>query len=138
MAISVDVAKDPAGIKPKFIGNFTKRQVICFGSAALIGVPLYLLTKGTLGTEVSALLMVTVMLPFFFFAMYEKDGMPAEKYLGQMIRMKYLRPGIRRYLSENRFEREKRRQQMEMEVMALEEKQRRWKKAKHRGSQKKK
>ncbi|MCR4597823.1 MAG: conjugal transfer protein TraE [Acetatifactor sp.] len=29
--------------------------------------------------------------------MYEKEGLPAEKYLMQMIRMKYLRPGIRKY-----------------------------------------
>ncbi len=132
MAISVDVAKDPAGVKSKFIGNFTKRQVVCFGLAALIGVPLYLISKGTLGTEVSALLMVFVMLPFFFFAMFEKEGMPAEKYLLQIIRMRYLRPGIRKYKSENRFERERMRKEMEMEVMALEEKQRRWKEKKHR------
>ena len=138
MAISVDVAKDPAGVKSKFIGNFTKRQVVCFGLAALIGVPLYLISKGTLGTEVSALLMVFVMLPFFFFAMFEKEGMPAEKYLMQVIRMKYLRPGIRRYKAENRFERERLRQEMEMEVMALEEKQRRWKEKKHRGVKAKK
>ena len=42
MAIAVDVAKDPKAIKSKFIGNFTKRQVICFGAAAVVGIPFYL------------------------------------------------------------------------------------------------
>ena len=79
MAVTVEVAKDPAKIKSKLIGNFTKRQVICFGTAGAIGIPLYLITKGTLGTEASALIMVAVMLPFFFFAMYEKEGLPAEE-----------------------------------------------------------
>ena len=48
MAIAVDVAKDPKAIKSKFIGNFTKRQVICFGAAAVVGVPFYLLTRNIL------------------------------------------------------------------------------------------
>ena len=41
MAIAVDVAKDPKAIKSKFIGNFTKRQVICFGAAAVVGIPFH-------------------------------------------------------------------------------------------------
>ena len=72
MAIAVDVAKDPKAIKSKFIGNFTKRQVICFGAAAVVGVPFYLLTRKVIGTDVAALMMVAVMLPFFFIAMYEE------------------------------------------------------------------
>ena len=104
MAIAVDVAKDPKAIKSKFIGNFTKRQVICFGAAAVVGIPFYLLTRKVIGTDVAALMMVAVMLPFFFIAMYEKDGVPAEQYLKQVIEMKFIRPGIRRYKVENLYE----------------------------------
>ena len=107
MAIAVDVAKDPKAIKSKFIGNFTKRQVICFGAAALM--------------------MVAVMLPFFFIAMYEKDGVPAEQYLKQVIEMKFIRPGIRRYKVENLYEQLRERESMEKEVEALECKQKKWK-----------
>ena len=96
MAIAVDVPKDLSGIKTKVALNLTKRQLVCFGSAAVTGVPLYLLTKGATGTEAAALLMITVMLPFFIFAMYEKDGMYAEEILKLMVRQKYLVPGIRR------------------------------------------
>ena len=122
MAIAVDVAKDPQAVKKKFIGNFTKRQVICFGAAAVVGIPFYLLTRKVTGTDVAALLMVAVMLPFFFIAMYEKDGMPAEKYLKQVIEMRFIRPGIRRYKVENLYEQLKEREEMEKEVEALEAK----------------
>ena len=46
MAISVAVPKDLSGIKTKVIANFTKRQVVCFGGAALTGIPFYIFTKG--------------------------------------------------------------------------------------------
>ena len=105
MAISVSVPKDLSGIKTKVALNLTKRQSICFSGAAITGVPLYFLTKGVLGTQAAALIMVGVMLPFFFFAMYEKDGFPAEKILLHIIRQKFLRPGIRVYRSQNLYDR---------------------------------
>ncbi len=124
MAISVDVAKDLSAIKPKFIGFLTKRQVICFSAAALCGIPFYLLIRGSVGTDIAVLLMIAVMLPFFFIAMYEKEGMPAEKYLYQVITMKILRPGIRRYKAESLYEQLMIKQEIEKEVEALERKQR--------------
>ena len=101
MAISVPVPKDMSGIKTKVALNLTKRQIICFSGAAVAGIPVYFLTKDVLGTSAASLLMVGVMLPFFFVAMYEKDGFPAEKILYFMIRQKILTPGIRPYQSEN-------------------------------------
>jgi len=124
MAISVDVAKDPKAIKPKFIGFLTKRQVVCFSIAALCGIPFYLLVKNSVGTDIAVLLMIAVMLPFFFVAMYEKEGMPAEKYMMQVITMKFLRPGIRRYKAESLYEQLMIKQEIEKEVEALERKQR--------------
>ena len=130
MAIAVDVAKDPKAIKNKFIGNFTKRQVICFGSAAIIGVLFYLLVRKEVGTDVAALAMVAVMLPFFFVAMYEKDGQPAEKYVMQVIEMKIVRPGIRRYKVENLYAKLRIIEEKEKEVKVLEGKRKRWKEQK--------
>lgn len=88
MAISVAVPKNLSSIKTKVAMNLTKRQLICFGSAGAVGIPFYIFTKGILGTQAAALLMVALMLPFFFLAMYEKDGFPAEKILYFMIRQK--------------------------------------------------
>ena len=74
----VPVPKDFSKIKTKLALNLTKRQIICFSLAGICGGPVYLLTKAGLGTDVAATLMIIVMLPFFFFAMYEKNGFPAE------------------------------------------------------------
>ena len=122
MAISVPVPKDLSGIKTKVALNLTKRQIICFSGAAITGVPLYFLTKGVLGTQAAALIMVGVMLPFFFLAMYERDGFPAEKILYFMIRQKMLTPGIRPYKSENLYEQLEEREKIKKEVRYLEEK----------------
>lgn len=122
MAISVPVPKDLSGIKTKVALNLTKRQIICFSGAAITGVPLNFLTKGVLGTQAAALIMVGVMLPFFFLAMYERDGFPAEKILYFMIRQKMLTPGIRPYKSENLYEQLEEREKIKKEVRYLEEK----------------
>lgn len=122
MAISVPVPKDLSGIKTKVALNLTKRQLICFGSAAAVGIPFYLLTKGVLGTQGAALIMVALMLPFFFLAMYEKDGFPAEKILYFMVRQKYLMTGIRPYKSENLYKQLEEREKLEKEVRELEQK----------------
>ena len=122
MAISVAVPKDLSGIKTKVAMNLTKRQLICFGGAAAVGIPFYLVTKGVLGTQASALIMVALMLPFFFLAMYEKDGFPAEKILYFMVRQKILTPGIRPYKSENLYKQLEEREKIKKEVRYLEEK----------------
>ena len=127
MAIAVDVPKNLSGIKTKVALNLTKRQLICFGAAAATGIPLYLITKKAIGTDIAAIIMIAVMLPFFLLAMYEKDGMPAEKVLKLVIRQKYLSPGIRRYRSENLFRQMEERENMRREVIRLEAKAERYK-----------
>lgn len=99
----VPVPKDLSRVKTKVALNLTKRQLICFGCAAIIGVPTYLLTRGTMGTEGAVLLMMGLMLPFFFMAMYEKDGQPAEKIIRNWLRAN-IWPSTRPYKTENLFE----------------------------------
>ena len=72
----VNVPNDLSKIKTKIAFNLTKRQLICFGGAAVVGIPVYLLTRSTLGNTGSMFLMITLMLPAFFMAMYERDGLP--------------------------------------------------------------
>ena len=66
----VSVPKDLSKVKSKVAFNLTQRQLICFGAAAAVGIPFYILTKDTLGTSTSGIFMVLIMLPFFFLAMY--------------------------------------------------------------------
>ena len=47
------------------------------------------------------MLMVVIMLPFIFFALYEKDGQPAEKILGHVIKSMFLRDKVRTYRTSN-------------------------------------
>jgi len=100
----INVPKDLNKIKNKAFLNLTARQLICFGSAAAVGVPVYLLTRNAIGGSAAVLLMIGLMLPFFFFAMYEKDGQPAEKVLRNIIRTRFYFPGKRPYKTECLYE----------------------------------
>ena len=100
----VSVPKDLTKVKHKVVLNLTKRQIICLTIAAAIGLPFYFLTRGTIGTSNAATGMVLLMLPAFMFAMYEKDGLPLEKILWNIINVKILNPAIRRYEVENLYE----------------------------------
>ena len=97
----VPVPKDLTRVKSKFLFNLTKRQVICFGLGALVGVPLFFLTKNAVGVSMAAALMIIVMLPFFMFAMYERHGQPLEVLMKHFIKARFIRPRIRVYQTEN-------------------------------------
>lgn len=97
----VNVPNDLSKIKTKLAFNLTKRQLICFGGAAVVGIPLYLLTRGALGNTGALFLMLAVMLPAFLLAMYERNGLPLEKVVGHIVRVRFLRPGVRPYRTEN-------------------------------------
>ena len=45
----VSVPKDLTKVKNKVAFNLTKRQIICIGIGAAIGIPFYFLTRGILG-----------------------------------------------------------------------------------------
>ena len=100
----VTVPKDLSKVKTKVALNLTKRQLICFSAAAIVGIPIYIFTRGAIGNSAAALLMIAMMLPLFFLAMYEKDGMPAEKVLMNIIRTSFIWPGKRPYKTENFYE----------------------------------
>lgn len=100
----VSVPKDLSKVKNKVVFNLTKRQLLCIGVGALMGIPFYFLTRNALGTSTAATGMVILMLPAFLMAMYEKDGMHLENILWNMIRVKMLRPAVRKYETRNLYE----------------------------------
>ena len=97
----VPVPKDLSKIKTKLAFNLTKRQLICFSAAAVIGLPAYLFTREHIGNSAAMFLMIGLMLPFFLFAMYERDGLPLEKVLKNIFRTRFLYPRVRPYKTEN-------------------------------------
>ena len=97
----VPVPKDLNRVKTKVMFNLTKRQIVCFSIAAAVGVPVYFIAKPHIGISSAAMLMVVLMLPFVFLAIYEKDGQPAEKYIGHVVRSMILRDRVRAYRTSN-------------------------------------
>jgi hypothetical protein len=100
----VTVPKDLNKVKTKIAFNLTKRQLISFGAAAVVGIPAYIFTRGAIGNSAAALLMIGLMFPLFFVGIYEKDGMPAEKILKNIIRARFFWPGKRPHKTENLYE----------------------------------
>ena len=115
----VPVPKDLTKVKSKVLFNLTKRQLICFGGGALIGVPLFFLLRGSLGASSAAIHMVLSMLPLFVMGLYEKNGRPLEKVLGDVIQTMFLRPKRRPYQTDNLYAALMRQEQMEREVQKL-------------------
>jgi hypothetical protein len=97
----VPVPKDLTKVKTKVFFGLTKRQLLCFGGGALIGVPLFFLLKDYAGTSVAAFCMVLVMLPAFLLAMYERNGQRLETIVRNMLSVFFIRPRQRKYETNN-------------------------------------
>ena len=115
----IPVPKDLSAVKTKVFFNLTKRQIICFGSGALISVPLFFMLNGVIGTSTAALVMIFVMLPFFLLAMYERNGQPLEKVLHHYIQSRFVRPKRRPYKTDNLYAAITRQIQYEQEVSRI-------------------
>ena len=97
----ISVPRDLTKVKSKVMFNLTKRQLICFGMAVLIGVPSFFLFKTAVKVNTAVMGMMVIMMPFFFLAMYEKNGQPLEVILNNMIQAVFKRPKIRPYVTDN-------------------------------------
>ena len=101
MAAYIPVPRDLTKVKTKVFFNLTKRQLICFSAAAIIGLPSFFLLKALGNVSLASLGMIVIMLPLFFLAIYEKDGQPMEVIAKHFIESKFLRPKIRPYQTNN-------------------------------------
>ena len=115
----VIVPKDFTKVKSKVVFGLTKRQLLCFGGALLVGVPLFLLIRGRIPTSAAALLMVFAMLPGFLLALYERHGQPLEVVVWQIIQCCFIQPKERPYQTNNAYTALVRQFQMEQEVNAI-------------------
>lgn len=59
----VSVPKDLTKVKNKVAFNLTKRQLICIGIGAAMGIPSYFLLRNVMGNSNAATVMVLLMLP---------------------------------------------------------------------------
>ena len=97
----ISVPRDLTKVKNKVMFNLTKRQLICFGVAALVGVPSFFLLKSVTAVNTAVMGMMVIMMPFFFLAMYERNGQHLEVILTHMIQTIFIRPKVRPYKTDN-------------------------------------
>ena len=115
----VPVPKDLSKIKTKVAFNLTKRQIVCFAVALLLGLPLFFLLKDSAGTSLAAFVMIVIMLPCFLMAMYEKHGQPLEVVIQNIIQTKFVRPKERPYQTQNLYAVLEKQRKLEKEVSAI-------------------
>ena len=110
----VTIPRDLTKIKTKMVLGLTKRQVISFGIGAALALPTYFGLRETIGDTFAAMAMIAIAVPSFFFAMYERDGLPAHKLVIYAIKQKFLLPQVRIYRTDStqrRYEREARKRE---------------------------
>lgn len=115
----VPVPKDLNAVKTKVLLNLTKRQLVCFGAGAALGVPLFFLLKAHTGVSTAAICMILLMLPFFLLAMYEKNGQPLEKIVRNIVQVCFLRPKQRPYRTNNFYAALERQENLDKEVYRI-------------------
>ena len=115
----ISVPRDLTKVKSKVMFNLTKRQLICFGVAALIGVPSFFLIKSVASLSMAALCMIIIMMPFFFMALYEKNGQHLEVILKHFIEATFIRPKQRPYKTNNYYSALERQADAEKKIQAI-------------------
>ena len=120
----VRIHKDLAQVKSKVFLNLTARQLICFGSGILVGLPLFFVFNKLLPSSAAAVIMICVMMPFFLFGLYEKNGQPLEKVLHYYIQSCFIRPKKRPYRTDNAYTALVRQAKLEKEVKRIVQRQR--------------
>ena len=76
----VPIPKDLKKVKTKVAFNLTKRQLIGFTIAGLIGIPIYLFMRKVVPNDI------------FFITLFEKDGLSFEKYFKYIYLHKFYQP----------------------------------------------
>lgn len=119
MAAYIPIPRDLSKIKSKVVFNLTRRQLICFGIGAAVGLPIYFLIRNATATSVAAFVMIITMLPFFLLAMYERNGQPLEVVAMHFIETKVRRSKNRPYRTNNYYALLMRQAKTDKEVMRI-------------------
>ena len=88
----VHIPKDLKKVKTKVAFNLTKRQLIGFTIAGLIGIPIYLFMRKVVPNDIAVIFLIVSTLPIFFITLFEKDGLSFEKYFKYIYLHKFYQP----------------------------------------------
>ena len=96
----ISIPRDLGKIRSKFALGMTAGQIGHILIGASLGVPLFFMARGSLGNGPAMLLLFVCVAPFAFLALYEKDGLPARKWIYMILRHK-IYPVRRVYKTQN-------------------------------------
>lgn len=82
----------------------------------MVNVPSFFLMKSAVAVNIAVMGMMVIMMPFFFLAMYERNGQPLEVILEHIVQARFKRPRIRPYKTDNRYAAIMKQAEAEMEV----------------------
>ncbi|MGF3194901.1 PrgI family protein [Facklamia sp. P13055] len=88
----VPIPKNLKNVKTKVAFNLTKRQLIGFTIAGLIGIPVYLFMRKIVPNDIAVIFLIVSTLPIFFITLFEKDGLSFEKYFKYIYLHKFYQP----------------------------------------------
>ena len=88
----VPIPKDLKKVKTKVAFNLTKRQLIGFTIAGLIGIPIYLFMRKVVPNDIAVIFLILSTIPIFFITLFEKDGLSFEKYFKYIYLHKFYQP----------------------------------------------
>ena len=88
----VPIPKDLNRVKTKVAFNLTKRQLIGFTLAGLVGIPVYLFMRKFVPNDIAVIFLIVSTLPIFFITLFEKDGLTFEKYFKHIYLHKFYQP----------------------------------------------
>ena len=88
----VPIPKDLKKVKTKVAFNLTRRQLIGFTLAGLVGIPVYLFMRKFMPNDIAILFLIVSTLPIFFVTLFEKDGLTFEKYFKHIYLHKFYQP----------------------------------------------
>ena len=91
----VPIPKDLKKVKTKVAFNLTKRQLIGFSVAGLVGIPVYLFMRKVVPNDIAVICLIVATLPIFFITLFEKDGLTFEKYFKYIYLHKFYQPKMR-------------------------------------------
>ena len=88
----VPIPKDLKKVKTKVAFNLTRRQLIGFTLAGLVGIPVYLFMRKFMPNDIAILFLIVSTLPIFFVTLFEKDGLTFEKSFKHIYLHKFYQP----------------------------------------------
>ena len=104
MAIEIRITKEIGNFKPKLLGPFTTRQVICLGIGVPVCMYIFQATSPYLPGDIPGFLCAIPGGIAWLFGWYEPYGMPTEKFIQSVFVNIFLAPTHRRYKTKNMHE----------------------------------